>query len=231
MPAPGIEHDGIRVSHTLQVCKPIPEVPFSMEDETKPHTDCGNFLRDLKDFPENSPTTFKNGKWHAGKSEMVEVFLRLDNYPGSGGVDFFLTYVPTQTRLFAHHWDLPRCGGNCSWSWWYQWIDMVWGRFPGEMNMEGLYQVYLSTTWGDVSMFFEVVDSSIQEKKLATLEKALAELKDLVTKGFRRTDEAIIQIYRDIDEKISGMKDTVLGWVEGAFVGIVEKVLEQDVKK
>src|SRR3972149_4938024 len=75
-----IAGDGISKDHDIEFCYPTPGIRFYGFDEEPPRSGCGDFTRNMDNFPLNQASTYENGYWTFGQSEMVLVYVRIYNY-------------------------------------------------------------------------------------------------------------------------------------------------------
>lgn len=157
-----ITSDTISASHTIQFCRPVPNDAFNCPGNMPATTDCGIFTKDLKNFPlDNLPSGGPCvNAMRISSSEMCYVFLQLNNYSGSGTISTTWKNKDTGGTFASMSWSIPACGGNCGWTWWYQWIWEYVGHFSWEINRTGNYQCLITTSWGNAVIDFVVIDTT-----------------------------------------------------------------------
>lgn len=141
------------VDHVIEFCEPMQGVRFNQNDEPL-RGNCGIFSRNVDSYPLNDPTTLENGYYTFGLSEMVLAYVKLNNYPRSGGYIRFKFLNPSGTIFFTSTTTLPI--PDPSWTWWYAWAWGVVGKFDNtsgysqnEILVPGNYKVLIETTWGN----------------------------------------------------------------------------------
>lgn len=147
--------DGINPSHELVFCRPVPtEVKASPPDMNN----CNVFTLDFKDFPANNLPS-GGASTRISPSEMAIVYLKLNNFRGSGSVSMSWYNEDTGKKLYSYQYLVPAYD-NKGWTWWYVWTYSFIGRFDWEIATPGEYYVYIDTTWGSSRFDFTVVDTT-----------------------------------------------------------------------
>jgi hypothetical protein len=234
--SPGVEYDNIRVPHTLQFCEPVPTDawdPGSLPGLRR----CGEYARDLNDYPYNDEPSGGSSR-RISKSEMALAYLRIDNYPGSGAIEYLWWRGAAQTVFFRFRMPVPACAGNCGWSWWYWWAYSFVGHFRGEIVTEEVYGVDIATSWGDARITFSVADSRestlFGRIKKEFIDPLRGEIGDLRLK-LSKLDELLMGAYSKIEQEaqerkkdITGIWDKLEGWLIDRIVGILLAALDKE---
>lgn len=149
----------------LEVCRPTPGIAFNIKIEDPPRDNCPNVQRDLANFPLNHATTTTGDIRTFGDSEMYVTFIKLSNYPRSGGTVRFQYFNPSNALLYDISITLPI--PDPGWTWWYAtaWatighFDNTSGYTGNEIVGAGQHYVRIQTTFGTETIYLPVIDSS-----------------------------------------------------------------------
>lgn len=153
----------ITTPHTILFCEPIPTEHFNCTapGAIPPMTDCGVYVRDLKQFPLNNIPSggICSNDNRISSSEMCLGYIRLDNYPVVEG-NITQQWVNKDTGIifatYTHAIYTPEPGST---NWW-QFVWSYVGHFSHEINTVGNYQYIITTPWGTSTTDFEVVDNT-----------------------------------------------------------------------
>lgn len=159
--------DNLAISNPLnygyvEFCFPSPGVRFH-ESTEPPRNTCGSYTRNLDNFPLNQATIYETntGYWTFGQSEMVLCYVRLDNYPRTGGYVQFNCKRPDGSIYFTI--TVPLGVPQPDWEYWYGFAWAVVGKFSADSGFStdeiiypGTYTIQILTPWGGSTIDFAV---------------------------------------------------------------------------
>lgn len=223
------------MSHELKLCAPEPS--DSWQPGVLPGLKkCNEFKRDLANYP-FSDTPSGGTSRRISPSEMYLAYVKLDNYPGSGYIEFVWTDNDKNREMYRFRIRVDACGGNCSWSWWYWWAYSFVGYFAGEIDHAGQYSVFINTSWGDALFWLAVTDSKAEQAELEKLRKKIDDLAKSVDKAlgdlWSKISDLGSRIDREIEERKKAVDDIwarLEAWLIERIVGILLKGLDREVE-
>jgi hypothetical protein len=212
--------NGLSVKNYVEFNRPLPNTRFCPGSGGPPVTDPNVLTRDLaKETPGIGSTIEPNGCVTWSVSEIAGLFVRLDNYPGSGTMEFF-AYRNSDRKLLAHSIvSVPDHGGNPAWTSWWTWGYFTIGYFPSEIYEVGSYSMEMHSQWGNVVVFIDIVDTSdsgiIAKIKKLLIDPLLDEISSLKLRL----------------SKIEDLWTKLEGWLIENLLRILEIALDAEVKK
>lgn len=148
--------DNIAVNHNIKLCKIYPNNAWQSSvvpayygcDETSSFN--------LSNYPlDDLPSGGTSGR--ISPSEMMILYVKFNDYPNYGDVFIKFYNKDTNKLLYSSQGYAPRCGGSCSWSYWFYGQYAFIGHFSWEINQTGAYSAEVNSPWGNAGYNFSVI--------------------------------------------------------------------------
>lgn len=180
--------DSITPSHSSLFCRITPTDSWIDRTAVPAKYGCDKTnIIDISGIPANDLPS--GGVSHRiAPSELAILVVKLNNYPSrtGGTIKYKLENLDLNKVLIKPEdfsFNVPNCGGNCAWSyWWYQ-TYIFFGRYSWEVDRPGNYRISAITSWGDLAYDFTVVDSSTGNINVSYIKKDLSSSKELYNNG------------------------------------------------